>query len=272
MRSLPLAFGWRHLCFANWPVDEAVLDAHLPDAFAVDTFDGTGWLTVVPFTNVETRPRGLPPWAGVRLPELNLRSYVTVDGGTDHAPEESSGGETPRDGEPGVYFHSLDADGLAAVLGARLTHALPYYYADVDFSWADGRVRFESRRRHPGARPARFAGSYRPTGEAFTPEPGTRAHFLTERRRLYTQGQDGTVRYTDVDHPRWTLYPAEWSVAANTLFEANGFARPEGDPVLYYSPGVDVVTGPSQRWGGEREGRQTTAERAVAEGSKGWTD
>jgi uncharacterized protein len=229
---VPLAFEWRHLLFANWPVDPRRLDAHLPDALSVQEHDGAGWLTVVPFLNADTRPRGLPARLGVDLPELNLRTYVTCDG------------------EPGVYFFSLDAHGLSAVLGARLLHHLPYYYARMRLRW-DGerrRMAFASRRLHPGDRPARFEASYGPDGESFTPEPGSRAAFLTERRRLYTQGTDGGVRYTDVEHEPWTLYPATVSVEENTLFEANAFAHPEGEPVCYYSPGVEVVTGRSRRW------------------------
>ncbi|MCL7417483.1 MAG: DUF2071 domain-containing protein, partial [Halalkalicoccus sp.] len=117
---LPLAFEWRHLLFANWPVDAERLDAHLPEALSVDTHEGAGWLSVVPFVNADTRPRGLPAWAGIDLPELNLRTYVT------------------HGGEPGVYFFSLDAQGLASVLGARLFHRLPYYYARMDWKAADG--------------------------------------------------------------------------------------------------------------------------------------
>lgn len=227
---LPLAFGWRHLLFANWPVDTDVLAAHLPGPFAVEEFDGTGWLTVVPFTNVNTRPRGLPAMVGVSIAELNLRTYVTLDG------------------EPGVYFCSLDADSLLATLGARLTHHLPYYNADVSLDWADGRVRFASHRHQPGDRPARYRATYWPTGEPFTPEPGSRAEYLTERRRLFTRAPDGSIRHTDVDHPPWTLYPAEVAVEENTLFEANGFSHPEIDPICYYSPGVDVTTTRSKRW------------------------
>jgi uncharacterized protein YqjF (DUF2071 family) len=227
---VPLAFGWRHVLFANWRVDPDALAAHLPDAFAVNEHDGSGWLTVVPFANVHTRPRGLPAWLGVRLPELNLRTYVTCDG------------------EPGVYFLSLDAASLLAVLGARVTHHLPYYYARVRLQWDGDRVAFESRRRQPGDRPARYAATYRPVGERFEADPGSLAAFLTERRRLYTQAPDGTVRHTDVTHPPWPLYRAEAAVAENTLFEANGFDHPGGDPVLYYSPGVDVVTARSRRW------------------------
>ena len=227
---LPIAFGWRHLLFANWPVDADLLDAHLPDALSVQTYDGTGWLSVVPLTNVHVRPRGLPKAAGVTLPELNLRTYVTCGG------------------EPGTYFFSLDAQGVASVVGARVLHHLPYFYARIDHRVDDGRVRFRSRRLHPGARPAHYAASYRPDGDPFEADPGSLAEFLTERRRLYTQGYDGAVRYTDVEHDRWTLYPAATSTGRNTLFEGDGFDHPETEPVCYYTPGIDVVTGRNRRW------------------------
>lgn len=225
-----IAFGWRHLLFANWPVDGDLLAAHLPDALSVDEYDGTGWLSVVPLTNVHVRPRGLPEGVGVTLPELNLRTYVTCDG------------------DPGVYFFSLDAQGVLSVLGARALHHLPYFYARIDHRVSNGRIEFRSRRRHPGARPARYEVSYEPTGDPFEAEPGSRAAFLTHRLRLFTQGSDGEVRYTDVDHEPWTLYEATATTDDNTLFAANGFAHPDAEPVLYYSPGVDVVTGESTRW------------------------
>ena len=229
---VPLAFGWRHLLFANWPVDAANVEARLPDALSVQTHDGSAWLSVVPFVNVAVRPRGFPRRAGGRLPELNLRTYVTCDG------------------EPGVYFFSLDAQGLAAVVGARLTHHLPYFYARITLDAEGDRVTFTSRRRHPGARPAQFSATYRPTGEAFEADPDSLAEFLTERHRLYTQATDGSVRHTDVDHDRWTLYPADATIRENTLFEADGFETPTTSPVFYYSPSVDVVTTRSRRWRG----------------------
>lgn len=228
--SVPLAFGWRHLLFANWPIDPDLLADHLPEPFSVHEHDGMGWLTIVPFVNVDTRLRGLPARLGVDLPELNLRTYVTCDS------------------EPGIYFFSLDAAKAAAVLGARLTHRLPYYYARMRLDRTDDTVRFRSRRLHSGSRLVHYETTYRPTGDPFEAEPDSLAMFLTERRRLYTQSQDGSVRYTDIDHERWTLYEANVETTENTLFRANGFASPEGEPVCYYSPGVDVVTTRSKRW------------------------
>jgi uncharacterized protein YqjF (DUF2071 family) len=241
--TLPVAlsFEWRRLLFANWPVDPGVVTARLPDALSVDTYDGDAWLSVVPFVNVDTRPRGLPAALGLDLPELNLRTYVT------------------RDGEPGVYFFSLDMESVAGVLGARLTHHLPYYYARMTVEDVDGgdgiatdgdRVRVTSRRRHPGDRPARYEATYGPTGDRFEADAGSLAAFLTDRLRLYTQASDGSVRYTDVDHGPWPLYEAEYEECENTLFEANGFDRPETEPTLYYSPGVSVTTTRSKRWDG----------------------
>lgn len=220
---LPIAMGWRRLLFANWPVDPDVVDARLPDALTVDTHEGRAWLSVVPFRIVDVRPRGLPARFGLDLPELNLRTYVRCDG------------------EPGIYFFSLDAGGIAGVLGARVTHHLPYYNARIRMGNNDDAVRFRSVRRHPGARPARFDATYEPVGEPFTPEPGTLAAFLTERYRYYSQDASGQVRYADIDHEPWTLQAATVALAENTLFEANGFDEPAGSPVCYYSRGLDVT-------------------------------
>jgi uncharacterized protein YqjF (DUF2071 family) len=226
---IPLAMGWRHLLFENWPVDPDLLDSHLPDAFTPDIHDGSAWLSVVPFTNVAVRPKGFPEWAGVALPELNLRTYVT------------------HDGVPSVYFFSLDAQGIASVIGARLFQHLPYYYARVSLSWDNGRVSFRSRRRHPGARPAKYEATYGPTGEPFTATSDPLAEFLVERYRFYTEAPDGTVRYTDVSHEPWTLYPATAEVETDTFCSANGFDRPSTEPVYYYSPGLNVTASTSAR-------------------------
>ncbi|MFC7141800.1 YqjF family protein [Halosimplex aquaticum] len=269
--SVPIAMGWRDLLFANWPVDPAVLDPHVPDDLDLDTYEGDAWLSVVPFVNVNVRPRGAPSALGIRLPELNLRTYVRA--GDD----------------PGIYFFTLDAQGVLSVLGARVTHHLPYHYARMDVSrsrnwerWRRERqnraergvdeagpgessaasgarsssgaatggpsdeVYFASTRRHPGSRPCRFAASYRPTGERFRAERGSLARFLTERHLLYTQDQRGRLRYTRARHPPWPLCDAAAEIDRNELFEAHGFDYPERDPVHYYSPGVDTVTSASR--------------------------
>ncbi|MFC4550658.1 MULTISPECIES: YqjF family protein [Halorussus] len=233
---VPLHMGWRHVLFANWSMDPSIVAPHVPDAVTLDTYDGRAWLSVLPFVNVDVRPYWLPAGNGVRVPEVNLRTYVTVEG------------------RPAIYFFNLDAGDPFTVLGARLTHFLPYYFAEMDVDaetdndGADGdQVRFESRRRHPGDRPAHFAATYGPDGERFLAERGSLAAFLTERHRLYTESPDGTLRYADAHHRRWPLHPAAVSVEENTLFRANAFETPDADPVCYYSPGVETVVSRNRR-------------------------
>ncbi len=141
---------------------------------------------------------------------------------------------------------SLDAQGLSSVIGARLFHHLPYYYARISLDWDDGRIRFRSRRCHPGARPAHYEGRYWPIGEPFAAPEDPFARYLVERYRFYTEAQDGSIRYTDIDHEPWTLYPAAAEIETNTLLTSHGFAEPDGEPIYYYSPGLDVVASRSR--------------------------
>lgn len=220
--------GWRHLLFENWPNNTAELTSCLPSELTPDEFKGSAWLSITPFTNVSVRPKGVPKQLKIRVPELNVRTYVT------------------HDGIPSVYFFSLDAQSFASVLGARLFHHLPYYYARILLALCHGRVAFESRRLHAGSRPASYKGIYWPVGEPFYAPSDPQATFLVERYRLNTEGQNGTIRYTNIEHEPWTLYPATNTVETNTMFAALGFKSPSGTPVRYYSPGVDVETSRSR--------------------------
>ena len=87
---------------------------------------------------------GIRPWwspAVWRLsafPETNVRTYVRYG-----------------DDEPGVWFISLDAARLAAVLIGRAGWHLDYHWAQMHVGRTSGRVRYESRRfgrRAAGAR------------------------------------------------------------------------------------------------------------------------
>ena len=93
-----LSRRWQELLFMHWPLREEVLRPLIPPALALDTFDGSAWLGVVPFGMSGVRPRFLPevPWLS-DLPELNVRTYVSAEG------------------KPGIWFFSLDAHNPIAV-------------------------------------------------------------------------------------------------------------------------------------------------------------
>ncbi|QAU12406.1 DUF2071 domain-containing protein [Halorubrum sp. BOL3-1] len=233
-----LEMTWRDGLFAHWPVDPEVVAASLPEGLSVATHDGDAYLGVVPFVMDDIRPRGVP--MGLSFPELNLRTYVEGPNGS------------------GVYFHSLDADDRLGVAVARGLFRLPYYRAETDVRRieADGgadaagvdadatddrSVRFASRRVHEDVPHARFDATYAPAGEAFTPESGSLPAFLLENYRFYTAGESGRLYVGAIDHDPWTLRPATAEISADTLFAANGFDRPDGDPLLHYAEPIDVT-------------------------------
>ncbi|OYR44656.1 YqjF family protein [Halorubrum sp. Hd13] len=214
-----LEMTWRDGLFCHWPVDPAVVDETLPERLTVATHDGDAYLGVVAFVMDDIRPRGVP--FGLSFPELNLRTYV----------EGPSG--------PGVYFYNLDADDRLGVAVARRLFALPYYRAEMSATRRDdGAVRFRSRRTHRGVTDARFDATYGPAGEPFAAEPGSLAAFLLENYRFYA---DGNRLYRgEIAHEPWTLREGTADLRENTLFEANGFERPAGEPLVHYAEPVDV--------------------------------
>jgi hypothetical protein len=225
---------WRDVAFAHWPVDPEAVARVLPEGLAVATHDGDAYLGVVPFVMSEIGVRGVP--LGRSFPELNLRTYVR------------------HDGERAVYFLSLDAADRLGVGVARAFYALPYYRAElrVERVASDGdapAVTVRSRRTHRGAPPARFDATCRATGESFTPEPGSLAAFLTENYAFYATGSRGGARVLlrgRIDHEPWTLRPASIDVRSNSLFRAANLDRPDGDPLVHYSPGASVTAALAQ--------------------------
>jgi uncharacterized protein YqjF (DUF2071 family) len=220
-RSWVMTQSWHDLLFAHWRVDERLLRPLIPAAFDVDRFDGSAWLGVVPFTMTNVSARGVPavPWLSA-FPELNVRTYVS-----------------PRDGKRGVYFFSLDAASLLAVLGARAMFRLPYFQASMRVTHRGGAVRYESRRRRGGAA---FDASYEPAGAVFTAARGSLEFFLTERYCLYHVDRLGRPSRLEIHHAPWPLQPARAEIAENSMTEGLGI-RLEGAPLLHFAKRLDVV-------------------------------
>lgn len=213
---------WLDLLFVHWPIKLYALSDLLPPQLTLDTFDGSAWIGIVPFVMSNTRPR-LSPIAMTDFPELNVRTYVTYRG------------------KPGIYFFSLDAASSLLVWGGRTFASLPYYNATMRaVEDAHGGTRYESRRTHSDAPPARWVGRYRPTGAVSPPQPGTLEHFLTERYCFYSVTPAGEVLRCDVHHAPWPLQPAELETETDTMLMQIKLARPDTPPLLHFAQRRDV--------------------------------
>lgn len=211
---------WNTLLFAHWPLPPETLRPLLPAALTLDTYEGEAWLGVVPFQMTNVRPRLAPPVPGLStFPELNARTYVTLDG------------------KPGVWFFSLDASNRIAVALARRLFRLPYYRARMSSRRSDEKqaIRYHSARTHRDAPSATLDALYRPTGPVSYAARGSLEEWLTERYCLYAVGPGDALLRDEIHHRRWPLQPAEAEIQVNTMALAAGIALPDTPPLLHYA-------------------------------------
>jgi uncharacterized protein len=222
--DLPWVMGqtWDDLLFAHWRLPFAEVRMHVPAVLPLDDHGGYAWVGVTPFrlTGLRARKTYPLPFAS-SFPELNVRTYVTVEG------------------KAGIFFFSLDAASALAVAAARRFYRLPYFWARMSARTGNGAVEYRSRRRGEPAR--RFSADYRPVAAAFEAAPGTLEHFLVERYCLYTVA-DGGIWRAEIHHPPWRLRPAEAEFHVNAI-APQGLAL-SGEPLLHFAERQDVLIWP----------------------------
>ena len=104
---------WSELLFLHWEVPAEAIQSLLPPGLTVDTFEGKAYVGLIPFTMSGVRPAWSPVVPGLsNFHEFNVRTYVHFEGE-----------------KPGVWFFSLDAANLIAVMIARTLWKLPYFHA-----------------------------------------------------------------------------------------------------------------------------------------------
>lgn len=203
--------SWLDLAFFHWPVSADEIQKTLPAGLEVDTFDGSAWISVVPFRMEGVMKRGIPSLPGIsNFPEMNLRTYVTCNG------------------KPGVWFYSLDADQSIAVWAARKFFHLPYFKAGMKCeSDREGVIHYSSAR---ASGDASFQASYQPLGEAYHAVSGSLEEWLCERYCLYSASEAGDIYCGEVHHRQWPLQKIKYDIQSNEVATAAGITI-SGEPV-----------------------------------------
>jgi uncharacterized protein YqjF (DUF2071 family) len=135
-----------------------------------------------------------------------------------------------------VWFFSLDAARLPAVVGARLAYALPYFWARMTIRSDDGGTHYTSTRLH-GSKAASDI-LVRPGDYIATPNELER--FLTARFRLYAR-RGGRLLEAAIEHEAWPLQHASVLELRQSLIRAAGLPEPSGEPLAHFSRQVDVL-------------------------------
>ncbi len=219
--------GWKDLTYVHFSYDPEVVQRRLPPGLEVDTFEGRAWVGLVAFHMEDIRLPHTPPFPYLgTFPETNVRTYV----------------RGPY-GRQGVWFDSLDITRMVPVLFALGTYRLPYRWSKMSIEHSDGNVKYRAKRRWPGPR----GFTSRIVARPGLPTAATDLeHFLTARWGLYSRFGKG-LAYAPVDHAPWPLQAATLVDFQDRLIEAAGYPPPSGDPLVHYSPGVDVRIGLPRR-------------------------
>ncbi len=132
-----------------------------------------------------------------------------------------------------------------AVVVARSTYRLPYFWAAMSVQREGPIIRYHCRRRWPG--PAGTASQAAvEIGAPYRPEElSALEHFLTARWALFSVARTRS-RFALAAHPAWPLQRARVVDLHDELVTAAGLPAPTGTPLAHFSPGVAVRIGRPQ--------------------------
>lgn len=217
---------WRNLLFLHWEVEPGVIQQTLPEGLRVDTFEGRAYIGITPFFVFDARPIFTPAMPQIsNFPEVNVRTYVF-----------------DNEGNPGVWFYSLDTSQALAVEAANIFFHLPYHTSEIEAREGMEEIVFSCQRKENGLITPRSTFRYRYTGEEFFAESKTLEFFLVERYLLFSKDKETGQLYSGrIHHRPFPLYKAEVSEYDENLLALNGFllnGRPADHQV--FSTGVDV--------------------------------
>ncbi len=205
--------SWLELLFLHWTYDPEKLQSFLPKGLYVDTYNGLGYVGIVPFFMNDIKPAFFGTRIrGVNFYEMNVRTYVHDD-----------------QGNPGVWFFSLDASSRLAVMIAKTFFHLPYFYSDFkeilneETGWID----------YNCSRSNKLKSSYLYKRGALQgiAEQESLEFFLLERYLLFSKDKKGTVHKGRVHHAPYKIYESEVATWDANPFEWNGLGPIHTPPV-----------------------------------------
>lgn len=176
-RGWIMAQTWKDVLFIHYQVDPKLLQDQVP--FKLDLYNGNAVISIVSFTMDKIRFPFLPAVPGLsRLNELNLRTYVEVNG------------------IKGVYFFTLDADQIPGISIGRMFFSLPYRLAKITIQKKDIEYLCESFRTSASLNFSAEIGAGRKSSSFDL--------WATERYGLFTKRSKQTL-HGIVQHAPWVL-------------------------------------------------------------------
>lgn len=212
-----IAQRWSHVLFLSFRCDHDLIRQKIPRELDVDTYEGSAWLSIVPFYMSHIRFPFTPALPFISLWELNLRTYVKYRG------------------RPGIYFFTLDTDNWLGQKIAKHCFHLPY------------RLRTMKGRFDGNGYSFNLPGSFEMESEpGLILENEALDIWLVERYHLYTCTEKYFYR-GDVIHEPWRLRSLK-SLSYEDRFSPQFGFQPATNVHARYAEQLDVRFRPFERW------------------------
>lgn len=208
MTSAFLTAEWRDLVMLNYPIEPSILAPHVPRGTELDEWGGRTFISLVAFSFLDTRVKGVAVPFHRDFEEINLRFYVRFKG--------------PEGWRRGVVF-------VREVVPRRAIASIARWLYNENYVACP--TRSDRQQAADGSRILEYGWSHKGnwltigathSGSPSLPEKGSEEEFITEHYWGYTSQRDGgTVEYR-VEHPQWNVWPASDHVASGDFADFYG--------------------------------------------------
>jgi uncharacterized protein len=191
MSKVFLTARWEHLILITYKVKPEFLIEYLPKGLVLDTIEGNAFVSLVAFSFLDTKVKGIKIPFHVNFPEINLRFYVKEPG------------EVPRRGV--VFIREFVPRFMIPVIANTLYNenyrALPMK-SEIEFK--NGKVNCShiikyKRKKH--------AIKIEAEDKLYMPPVNSAEHFFKEHEWGFGRSKKGDKLVYRVGHPFWKIYP-----------------------------------------------------------------
>lgn len=178
----------------NYPIDRQILEPYCPEGTEIDIWEGTCYISLVGFSFLNTKFKGVPLLLHRDFEEINLRFYVRYRG---------------HDGwRRGVVFIKEVVPKPLVTSVARWLYNENYHthstFSTIKGANKSGKGSVEYGWKYKGEWVTMEAQRI---GEPHYPSKGSFEEFISEHYWGYTPQADGNTLEYKVDHPQWKLWP-----------------------------------------------------------------
>lgn len=226
---------WGDVLFMHWSVPYEILKPYVPAPFTLETYDGESWVTVILLQAKHSRFRGMPTMMSYPpFLQMNVRTYIQFDG------------------EPGIYFFSVDVNSLLTVAAAKGLLQLPCQFAEMELEEDKDQLSFNSKRIKSDHSSSSITVNYRPLTQEISNQQGTLPYWLTERYCFWMIKENRIIK-GPLTHAPWKLSDVTVDLKMTEIISFIPAQYLQKNPLIHYSKSIHAYLHPFEHTGIYRE-------------------